>query len=1274
ITTAIDASDAEIVTALATGDNDLSGTDWTIDGATGNFTTTGTINANGGTVTTNQTTANLFNTTATTINFGGAATSLTIGANNAGTATIRNQTISLPSAIALNANLATAAFDVVNIGGGYGATGASIASSGNIQTNGALTVDGTATLTGAVTASSGLTINGTTTTDLMAAKTTANLFNTTATTINFGGAATSLSIGANGGTTTINGGLTIANGQTLTANGIANIGDGGDAVTLSGAMVTLTANGAGNDITANLVDNNTNALDIQEGSNNYININTTNSSENISFGNATTNPTYSFLGNGTLTTSGDIGINGGDLISSQTTFNLLNTGVTTLNLGGAATTLSIGAGSGTSTINNNLTVSGATSTFASTAINLSGSNPAIDLTSATTLGLNTVTNRPITTGTGLFTVGGTLSVSTVTAPASSALTINAGTTGANLVQIANTSTGNVEIAGGSGATGCTITNSNGNLACSGTISSNGNSLTSGSGTANQVAYFNGTSSLTSSSNLTLSSDNLGVGTTSTGDKLAVQSATANNGTIVMQDDFDPNTDGSQWQTLSNVGATNNCGGVSGNVLRFNGAGTRRAETIDLNVSNGGTLQFYIFAPDSSTSNCENPNNNEDIQLEYSTGGGYTTLATYDSGDYDPTTLITVNIPVGAQSSGTSFRWTQTNHSGNNFDNWSIDNVVVTAAANPSTVPATIYGYNTSASNGVDLFRLASDVSGTTNVKFRVQANGDVYADGTYYGAGGVSAGSADLAEIYGNIDGASAGDVVTFTGNTIVGRSNAPYQQSLAGVVSTKPGFTLNASEQGIPVALSGRVPVKVSTEAGIIKKGDFLTSSSTVGFAMKATQSGQMIGRALEDFDGIDPEGDTGGFGRIEVFVNVSFGDPKNVLQNFTVDDEGQLLISNISSDSINLPAGLVINGQIINGTLTDGLLAINAGLTDATAHISGLQTDVLGITDHIDALDIRVTDLENNEASQSAQLAELEQRLATLEDPSASPTATLTLTPSASPSGTPTPTPTITEPETLLASGSAIFTDITVHSTATISGEFSAYQATVQDTFRSFGNSYLGDTTIAGTVMVTGQTMLEDTSISGILSVDDRINVAGTLSITENAISVFGTPVTSGEEPTDGILYLQNSPLANLLDIFDGKLTIDREGNLKTEGTIEVGGDLKIEGGITTTATAGEAIQAGDALYISAANTVMKADGTDADKAAVIGIAANDAAIDEEVTVIIGGKAKGFTSLNIGERYYVETNGSITTTPPTGLVSPVSIGIAFSTTELLIQIAPEN
>jgi hypothetical protein len=60
-----------------------------------------------------------------------------------------------------------------------------------------------------------------------------------------------------------------------------------------------------------------------------------------------------------LTLSGDLAVNGADITTTATgTATLFNTNATTLNIGGAATTVSIGAGTGETTVNNNLTVTG----------------------------------------------------------------------------------------------------------------------------------------------------------------------------------------------------------------------------------------------------------------------------------------------------------------------------------------------------------------------------------------------------------------------------------------------------------------------------------------------------------------------------------------------------------------------------------------------------------------------------------------------------------------------------------------------------------------------------------------------------------------------------------------------------------------------------------------------------------------------------------------------------------------------------------------------------
>src|SRR4030042_3499393 len=69
----------------------------------------------------------------------------------------------------------------------------------------------------------------------------------------------------------------------------------------------------------------------------------------------------------------DLEISGGDLTSSSTTFNLLNQTIETLNIGGVATAISIGAATGTTTVNNNLEVNGTANDIAGN-LNLSGNS------------------------------------------------------------------------------------------------------------------------------------------------------------------------------------------------------------------------------------------------------------------------------------------------------------------------------------------------------------------------------------------------------------------------------------------------------------------------------------------------------------------------------------------------------------------------------------------------------------------------------------------------------------------------------------------------------------------------------------------------------------------------------------------------------------------------------------------------------------------------------------------------------------------------------------
>jgi hypothetical protein len=84
----------------------------------------------------------------------------------------------------------------------------------------------------------------------------------------------------------------------------------------------------------------------------------------------------------TLTLTGDIAVNGGDVTTSASTFNLVNGTATNINFGGAATALNMGAATGIGTIRN------ATVSFPNaTTVAVNGVNPTISGTSTGTLTL-----------------------------------------------------------------------------------------------------------------------------------------------------------------------------------------------------------------------------------------------------------------------------------------------------------------------------------------------------------------------------------------------------------------------------------------------------------------------------------------------------------------------------------------------------------------------------------------------------------------------------------------------------------------------------------------------------------------------------------------------------------------------------------------------------------------------------------------------------------------------------------------------------------------------
>lgn len=111
------------------------------------------------------------------------------------------------------------------------------------------------------------------------------------------------------------------------------------------------------------------------------------------------------------------------------------------------------------------------------------------------------------------------------------------------------------------------------------------------------------------------------------------------------------------------------------------------------------------------------------------------------------------------------------------------------------------------------------------------------------------------------------GDIVCATGEG--GRPcTQEYDATMYGVYTETPAIFLldNNLDNSKPMITSGKAFVRVNTSGGNIKKGDFITSSSTAGIGKRADKSGNIVGIALEDYE----NSDSGVVGKILVSVGV--------------------------------------------------------------------------------------------------------------------------------------------------------------------------------------------------------------------------------------------------------------------------------------------------------------------------------------------------------------------------------------------------------------------
>ncbi|HEU5377793.1 MAG TPA: hypothetical protein VFV38_20410, partial [Ktedonobacteraceae bacterium] len=221
--------------------------------------------------------------------------------------------------------------------------------------------------------------------------------------------------------------------------------------------------------------------------------------------------------------------------------------------------------------------------------------------------------------------------------------------------------------------------------------------------------------------------------------------------------------------------------------------------------------------------------------------------------------------------------------------------------------------------------------------------------------------------------GATAGDVVSITEQKnpvadptapfMLGRSTGPYEHAIAGVVShyAEEANMANGYKQSADyhaIALAGRVPVKVTASNGPIAVGDYLTSSSLPGVAMKATQAGTIIGKALESYSSSDPQT----VGEILVLVNVSYTNPDTQTGNrlqpapapFDTATASVLHVGRTNATSIALDQATIVHDAADSATAfqvqkADGMPLLTVDATHMKVVVTNLEvTGTLTVRGH--------------------------------------------------------------------------------------------------------------------------------------------------------------------------------------------------------------------------------------------------------------------------------------------------------------------------------------
>jgi hypothetical protein len=358
--------------------------------------------------------------------------------------------------------------------------------------------------------------------------------------------------------------------------------------------------------------------------------------------------------------------------------------------------------------------------------------------------------------------------------------------------------------------------------------------------------------------------------------------------------------------------------------------------------------------------------------------------------------------------------------------------------------------------------------------------------------------------------------------------------ESIIGVVSKTAGFIGNIKEEGLGpnqeiVGFVGRIKTKVSTLNGPILFGDPIAATDIPGVGAKSGAKARIVGSAEEAFDPANGKG---------TVIPCPAGTADGVVCGTiivhvapsTFDSTPDLALQFDDNGNLILPNGEEAEVEALGGTPNaEPKRDLGWTLGDFAKRIKTLEDRVASGSATTNTDDsTRLDALTDKLSLIDSELSSLKTRTTSLEDT-----------------------------VNLLATASAMMNEA--------SGSADLSLETIDTT----------DVTISNTLSVGGRTTLSDVGITGKMNIG-LLSVEG---LSENGFATLNT--------TSGKLHLQSDGV-NGIDILDGKIVIEPNGNMKVNGTVTVK-KLNVDIADTAGASLGTAIIPAGTTTIDVTTTAL-------------------------------------------------------------------------------------